>query len=60
MYTARLTISVHEVSSARSESAEWNIADEVKYEGLEKDIGRTMDHAPKYVLHQETAYHRLV
>jgi hypothetical protein len=31
--------------STQSESTEWNIADEAKYEGLDRDIGRAMEHA---------------
>jgi hypothetical protein len=29
------------------ESAEWNIEDEAKYEGLDRDIGLAMEHAQK-------------
>jgi hypothetical protein len=31
--------------SPRGESAEWNIVEEAKYEGVERDIGRAMEHA---------------
>jgi hypothetical protein len=33
--------------STRSESAEWNSGDEAKYEGLDRYIGRAMEHAQK-------------
>jgi hypothetical protein len=34
-------------TNTQSESAEWNIADEAKYERMDRDIGRAMEHAQK-------------